>query len=104
MQHLFFYFRNILEPDLSSEDEPIPAPVRKRVQRPQRPRSAVESITDAIASRRKGAKQARRCEHCKSQPPLHVHASLLHESLLEPHHEKNNILHMRKQRRRSALR
>ena len=60
-----FVFRTILEPDLSSEDEPIPTPIRKRIQRPQRSRNENQNLTDTITSRRKGAKQARRCEHCK---------------------------------------
>lgn len=55
----------ILEPDLSSEDEPIPTPIRKRIQRPQRSRNENRNLTDAITSRRKGAKQARRCEHLR---------------------------------------
>ena len=59
------FYRHILEPDLSSEDEPLPTPVRKRIQRPQRSRIENQNITEAITSRRKGAKQARRCENCK---------------------------------------
>lgn len=67
---LFGYYpaghtENILEPDLSSEDEPLPTPVRRRVQRPQRPRIEDQNLTDAITSRRKGVKQARRCEHLR---------------------------------------
>lgn len=55
----------ILEPDLSSEDEPIPTPVRRRIQRPQQSRNENQNLTEAITSRRKGAKQARRCENLR---------------------------------------
>lgn len=56
---------DIIEPDLSSEDEPVPTPVRRRIQRPQQPRYVNPTLTEAITSRRKGAKQARRCENLR---------------------------------------